>query len=271
MTVRIQRCFSLVYQLAPQPFDASSAGLIVPELQRDGQIRVDMGAPFLDPSSVPTTLAADASGLPVGEVSLDGEVIALAAVGMGNPHGVVPVDDLDTIPFERWGADLECHPIFPAKANVHFLKVHGRSHLEIRVWERGAGPTLACGTGACATLVAAVLLGLSDRQATVQLPGGPLQISWEKPGASVFMTGPAVAVFDGVLNPELVPSQQAASVDEIQDHPVDAAPADPCSEEEAQSRVQAFLASTSLDSMINIATESLEERTLSRLQRDGQP
>ena len=198
-------------------------------------------------------------------------MIALAAVGMGNPHGVVPVDDLDTIPFERWGADLECHPIFPAKANVHFLKVHGRSHLEIRVWERGAGPTLACGTGACATLVAAVLLGLSDRQATVQLPGGPLQISWEKPGASVFMTGPAVAVFDGVLNPELVPSQQAASVDEIQDHPVDAAPADPCSEEEAQSRVQAFLASTSLDSMINIATESLEERTLSRLQRDGQP
>ena len=247
------------------------AGLIVPELQGDGQIRVDMGAPFLEPSAVPTTLATDASGLPVGEVDLDGVTLTLAAVGMGNPHGVVPVDDLSTIPFERWGEDLERHPIFPARANVHFLKVHGRSHLEIRVWERGAGPTLACGTGACATLVAAVLLGLSDRQATVQLPGGPLQISWEKPGASVFMTGPAVAVFDGVLNPDLVPIQQVASNPPPTQEPVETATADACSEEEAQSRVQAFLASTSLDSMINIATESLEERTLSRLQRDVQP
>ena len=148
--------------------------------------------------------------------------------------------------------------------------------------ERGAGPTLACGTGACATLVAAVLLGLSDRQATVELPGGPLQISWEKPGASVFMTGPAVAVFDGVLNPELVPFQssttdgtsveaeQAAPPKAASSEPENRQPAEDCSEEEAQSRVQEFLASNSLDSMINIATESLEQRTLSRLQRDSQ-
>ena len=260
------------------------AGLIVPELQEDGQIRVDMGAPFLEPASVPTTLSADATGLPVGELNLDGDILSLAAVGMGNPHAIVPVDDLNAIPFERWGAELECHQLFPAKTNVHFLKVHERSQLEIRVWERGAGPTLACGTGACATLVAAVLLGLSDRQATVQLPGGPLEISWEKPGASVFMTGPAVAVFDGVLNPELVPIQapstdrvaglvaeQASAAEASSTESAKQPSAEACSEEEAQARVQAFLASTSLDSMINLATESLEERTLSRFQRDVQP
>jgi diaminopimelate epimerase len=134
------------------------------------------------------------------------------------------------------------------------------------------------------------LLGLSDRQATVNLPGGPLQISWEKPGASVFMTGPAVAVFDGVLNPELVPSEAVgtespSTVISEQIPPASTtSPSEPtasqsassetgddCSEEEAQARVQAFLASTSLDSMINIATESLEERTQSRFQRDVQP
>ena len=271
------------------------AGLIVPELQADGQICVDMGAPFLEPASVPTTLNPDARGLPVGELNLDGVTLALAAVGMGNPHAIVPVDDLSSIPFERWGAELERHEIFPAKTNVHFLKVHGPSQLEIRVWERGAGPTLACGTGACATLVAAVLLGLSDRQATVNLPGGPLQISWEKPGASVFMTGPAVAVFDGVLNPELVPSEavetespstvigeqtppastpspsESSTGQSLVSETASSETGDDCSEEEAQARVQAFLASTSLDSMINIATESLEERTLSRFQRDVQP
>ena len=263
------------------------AGLIIPELQNDGQIRVDMGAPFLEPASVPTTLSADASGLPVGELNLGGDTLGLAAVGMGNPHAIVPVDDLNSIPFERWGAELECHEIFPAKTNVHFLKVHGRSQLEIRVWERGAGPTLACGTGACATLVAAVLLGLSDREATVELPGGPLQISWENNAASVFMTGPAISVFDGVLNPDLIPFQtsitafntdEASVVKAEQAAPFKAAssesdnrqPADACSEEEAQARAQEFLASNSLDSMINIATESLEQRTLSRLQRDTQ-
>ena len=124
---------------------------------------------------------------------------------MGNPHVVVPVDDLASIPFDAWGAALEVHPAFPAKTNVHFLQVHSRNRLEIRVWERGAGPTLACGTGACATLVAAVLLGLSDDTAEVMLPGGPLQIAWPNRSGSVLMTGPAVAVFDGVFAPELLP------------------------------------------------------------------
>ena len=123
------------------------AGLICPELQGDGQLKVDMGAPFLQPDQVPTGLAVSDRGLPEGVVELDGVELAVAAVGMGNPHVVVPVEDLDAIPFESWGAALERHPMFPARTNVHFLRVHDRRSLEIRVWERGAGPTLACGTG----------------------------------------------------------------------------------------------------------------------------
>ena len=126
-------------------------------------------------------------GLPQGVLLLEGEQLKVAAVGMGNPHVVVPVDDLASIPFDAWGAALEVHPAFPAKTNVHFLQVHSREQLEIRVWERGAGPTLACGTGACATMVAAVLLGLADDCAEVVLPGGPLMIEWRDRSGSVLM------------------------------------------------------------------------------------
>ena len=279
------------------------AGIIVPELCEDGQIRVDMGSPFLDPDEVPTTLSKGSSPLPQGEIDLDGSRLQLAAVGMGNPHVVVPVNDLQTIPFEKWGSALEVHPYFPAKTNVHFLEILDRQTLEIRVWERGAGPTLACGTGACATLVAASLLGLSDTEATVILPGGPLEISWPYAKGSVFMTGPALAVFDGVLNPELLPSttlnqtalaqsKSSPANDETtqstsdgiattQDlvEPITKAnqsnssslQSDECMNEEAQAQVQKFLSSTSLDAIINIATESLEERTSSRFNRDVTP
>ncbi len=261
------------------------AGLIIPELQQDGQIRVDMGSPFLAPETIPTLLSPDDKGLPRGEVTCEGLTLSLAAVGMGNPHVVVPVDNLEAIPFDALGAQLECDPNFPAKTNVHFLKVHSRQHLEIRVWERGAGPTLACGTGACATLVAAFLLGFSDSEATVVLPGGPLGISWPDQHGSVFMTGPAVAVFDGVMNPDLMPEGRAnestpgpestlASKPPVLDCANDCRDGcrqpDRCLREEAQARVQAFLESTSLDSMINLAGDSLEQRTLSRIQRDGQ-
>ena len=274
------------------------AGVIVPELCEDGQIRVDMGLPFLDPDQIPTTLSKGRSGLPQGEIDLQGSTLQLAAVGMGNPHVVVPVQDLQTIPFEAWGAELEVHPLFPAKTNVHFLEVIDEQTLEIRVWERGAGPTLACGTGACATLVAATLLGLSGSEATVKLPGGPLEISWPDPEGSVFMTGPAVAVFDGVLNPELLPQPRpeqptsAATVEQTTPSSADASTPstqaknsldcandckdecqqpDQCLRDEAQARVQEFLSSTSLDAMINLAGDSLEERTLSRLNRDDKP
>jgi diaminopimelate epimerase len=193
---------------------------------------------------------------------------------MGNPHVVVPVDDLSRIPFEEWGAALEVHPVFPAKTNVHFLKVHSRDRLEIRVWERGAGPTLACGTGACATLVAAVLLDLADEQAEVMLPGGPLLISWPGRTGSVLMTGPAEAVFDGVITPELVPgfspSESTALESDARTTPDDtiAAPS-PEDEAAALAKVQAFLNDTSLDSMLNLASDSFEQRTRSRFERGG--
>ena len=271
------------------------AGVIVPELCEDGQIRVDMGQPFLESDQVPTTLSKGRSGLPQGEIELQGSTLQLAAVGMGNPHVVVPVQDLKSIPFDAWGSALEVNPLFPAKTNVHFLEVIDQHTLEIRVWERGAGPTLACGTGACATLVAATLLGLSESEATVILPGGPLEISWPDPKGSVFMTGPAVAVFDGVLNPELLPEtgqdQPSSAAALGQTTPSTAAVAtgstqitnsldcandcketcqqpDHCLRDEAQARVQEFLSSTSLDAMLNLAGDSLEERTLSRLNRD---
>ena len=181
------------------------AGTIQPLLLNDGQIRVDMGSPDLDPQSIPTTLPYGSAGLPQGEFYLGGTTLKAAAVGMGNPHLVVPVEDLDAIPIEDWGRSLEQNLAFPAKTNVHFLKVNSPTQLEIRVWERGSGITLACGTGACATLVAACLLGLSGEQAEVLLPGGPLNISWPGRSGSVFMVGPAHAVYDGVITPEMLP------------------------------------------------------------------
>jgi diaminopimelate epimerase len=118
---------------------------------------------------------------------------------MGNPHAVVPVDDLADFDLERFGPLLEVHPSFPAKTNVHFVQVLAPDHLVMRVWERGAGPTLACGTGACATLVACHLLGLADRRARLDLPGGPLQIHWDPSSGHVIMDGPAEHVFDGAI------------------------------------------------------------------------
>ncbi|MCP9815419.1 diaminopimelate epimerase [Synechococcus sp. GreenBA-s] len=175
------------------------AGRIVPELLPDGTIRVDMGAPFLEPAQVPTTLEVGPDGLPQGELVVDGEAFAVAAAGMGNPHVVIPVDAVDEIDLERFGAGFEVHPAFPAKTNVHFVQVLAPDHLVMRVWERGAGPTLACGTGACATLVACHRLGLSGNRARLDLPGGPLQIHWDPGSGKVFMDGPAEHVFDGVV------------------------------------------------------------------------
>ena len=175
------------------------AGRIVPELLADGSIRVDMGPPFLDPATVPTTLPLGPAGLPQGELEVDGEVFAVAAAGMGNPHVVVPVDDLADFDLERFGPLLEVHPSFPAKTNVHFVQVLAPDHLVMRVWERGAGPTLACGTGACATLVACHCLGLVERRARVDLPGGPLHIHWDTATGHVIMDGPAEHVFDGAI------------------------------------------------------------------------
>jgi diaminopimelate epimerase len=267
------------------------AGRIVPELLPDGTIRVDMGAPFLTPSEIPTTLEVGEAGLPSGELEIDGERFAVAAAGMGNPHVVVPVDSVDEIDLERFGSQLEIHPAFPAKTNVHFVEVLSPSHLVMRVWERGAGPTLACGTGACATLVACHRLGLSERTARIDLPGGPLQIHWDAMNGKVFMDGPAEHVFDGSIpdaeavaaargqaaETEMVPpaveqSQPPAdSGDQIDCATVCANGCirpDNCPSEAARAKVAALLNSTSLDDLVTLATNSLESRTRARFERE---
>ena len=249
------------------------AGRIVPTLEAGGGIRVDMGPPFLEPQTVPTTLPIGPAGLPQGGLEVEGERWQVAAAGMGNPHVVIPVADGAAVDLERFGAALEVHPAFPARTNVHFVQVLSPTHLVMRVWERGAGPTLACGTGACATLVACRLLGLAEASARVDLPGGPLQIEWQGPGQPVWMTGPAEAVFDGVTVPGLlgdaieaaasttVPPGSAATEGEARPS-IDCATAcvngcirpEACASAEARSRVAALLADRSLDQLLSLAS-----------------
>jgi len=273
------------------------AGRIVPQLMDDGRIRVDMGAPFLEPAAVPTTLAVGPCGLPQGELEVAGERLAVAAAGMGNPHVVIPVADLEAVDLERLGPALEHHPAFPARTNVHFVQVLAPDHLAMRVWERGAGPTLACGTGACATLVACHLLGLCANRARVDLPGGPLEIAWGGAGEPVLMTGPAEPVYDAVVAPSLLEGLLAPAATTTAPAAVPAAaepsatPADPsaesidcatacvqgcrqpdaCPSAEARARVEALLGSRSLDELVEIATSTAESRSRERILRDLGP
>ncbi|MEF3305751.1 diaminopimelate epimerase [Paenibacillus sp. GYB003] len=161
-------------------------------------VRVDMGAPVLNGLDVPTTV--DANPVVRHPIEADGTEFRFTAVSMGNPHCVIYVDDATSFDVRRWGPKLETHELFPKKINVEFATVLSRSHIAMRVWERGAGPTLACGTGACATLVAAVLDGRADRRATVSLEGGDLDIEWSEADNRVYMTGPAEIVYRGVLD-----------------------------------------------------------------------
>ncbi|MFO0077207.1 MAG: diaminopimelate epimerase [Cyanobacteriota bacterium] len=271
------------------------AGRIVPELMADGRIRVNMGAPFLEPAAVPTSLPVGEAGLPQGELEVGGERFMVAAAGMGNPHVVIPVADLAAVDLDRLGPALETHPAFPARTNVHFVQVVAPDHLAMRVWERGAGPTLACGTGACATLVACHRLGLAERSARLDLPGGPLEIAWDSESGHIFMTGPAEAVFDGVLAPAVAPaarSMAAPAEGPAPEPPAQAqAPAansaaaidcstacvngcqrpEACPSAEARARVAALLDGFSLDELVTLATNSLESRTRARAGLDAQP
>lgn len=158
-------------------------------------VRVDMGQPVLNGLQVPTTI--DAEPVVNHPIEVDGKTFHFTAVSMGNPHCVIYVDDATSFDLETWGPKLENHPMFPRRINVEFVTVNSRSQADMRVWERGAGPTLACGTGACATLVASVLTGVSDRESTVSLKGGDLFIEWNEEDNHVYMTGPAAVVFSG--------------------------------------------------------------------------
>lgn len=168
------------------------AGIIRPSLQND-IVRVDMGAPVLDAEKIPTRGKGRVIDAPF---RWTGNEVRMTCVSMGNPHAVIFVDDLSKVPAGVWGPQLENHSFFPKRANVEFTQVISSRRVKARVWERGAGLTLACGTGACAIAVAGVLTGRLQREVTVSLPGGDLRVEWAA-DEHVYMTGPAAYVFEG--------------------------------------------------------------------------
>ncbi|KAJ1418984.1 Diaminopimelate epimerase [Ochromonadaceae sp. CCMP2298] len=183
----------------------TNAGVIVPKITADGLIAVDMGEPVLQAEKVPTRLSATLDGAAVeSPITVAGKEYKATAVSMGNPHSVIFVDNLETMDpsFSTVGPLVERHVDFPEKVNAEFVQVVDRSHVIMKVWERGAGATLACGTGACAVVVAGVLSGRTERQCTVTLPGGDLEIFWAEDN-KVYMTGPAKEVFSGTLDPTI--------------------------------------------------------------------
>ena len=174
----------------------TKSGIIAPRLRADGLVTVDMGVPELAPAKIPFVSDSDAvvQPLAVGE-----RVVAITAVSMGNPHAVQVVADVDAAPVVEQGALIERHERFPARVNAGFLQVLDAHAVRLRVFERGAGETLACGTGACAAVVAGILRGLIESPVRVHTRGGELEIAWAGPGAPVSMTGPAVTVFEGEM------------------------------------------------------------------------
>ncbi len=171
-------------------------GIITPRLEADGNVTVDMGVPVLKPADVPFVSESDAYVQPL---DVAGNVIAITAVSMGNPHAVQVVADVDTAPVAEQGPLIEHHPRFPARVNAGFLQVVDEHHVRLRVFERGAGETLACGTGACAAVVAGILRELVVSPVTVETRGGELTIAWNGVGTPVMMTGPAVSVFSAEI------------------------------------------------------------------------
>ncbi|NBV76160.1 MAG: diaminopimelate epimerase [Methylococcaceae bacterium] len=159
-------------------------------------VSVNMGVPRHAPWAVP--LRAEQEAL-LYQAEISDATVSFSAVSMGNPHAVLQVANVDEAPVANWGKQLESHPIFPERANIGFMQVLNRSAVRLRVYERGAAETLACGSGACAAVVAGIELGVLDQQVKVSLPGGDLKISWQGRGEPVFMSGPAVTVFEGLI------------------------------------------------------------------------
>lgn len=175
----------------------TKSGVIAPCLREDGLVTVDMGVPELTPAKVPFVSDSDAfvQPLQVGETT-----VAITAVSMGNPHAVQVVADVDAAPVADQGALIERHPRFPARVNAGFLQVVDANRVRLRVFERGAGETLACGTGACAAVVTGIVRNLVVSPVRVETRGGELEIAWGGPGTPVLMTGPAVTVFEGEMS-----------------------------------------------------------------------
>lgn len=173
-------------------------GIIHPRLEVNGLVTVDMGQPRFTPAEIPFESETDAAEQPLSLT--DGATLMIGAVSMGNPHAVTVVADVDTAPVAGQGPLIESHARFPQRVNAGFMQVVDRHNIRLRVYERGAGETLACGTGACAAVVSGIRRGLLDSPVRVQTRGGELNIAWNGAGQSVIMTGPAVTVFTGEID-----------------------------------------------------------------------
>jgi diaminopimelate epimerase len=172
------------------------AGIIEIQRQENGEVTVNMGRPDFNPRALPFHAAAPSDHY---LANINGEEIKFGAVSMGNPHAVIRVDDVDNAPVEEWGPALESHVMFPERVNVGFMQLIDRTRIRLRVYERGAGETLACGTGACAAVVTGIKWGILNKRVTVELTGGNLLIEWDGDQSPVLMTGPAQTVFDGQI------------------------------------------------------------------------
>lgn len=179
---------------------ATKAGIKTLDLRIDAgqvtQVRVDMGKPMLAPAAIPVDLPGER--VIDQPIAIGGQTWRMSCVSMGNPHAVIFVDDPSTFDVHGIGRQIERHPLFPRRTNVEFVRVHSREQLEMRVWERGSGETLACGTGAAAVVVAAVLNARTERSVRVKLLGGELHVHWDEADNHVYQSGPASFVFDGV-------------------------------------------------------------------------
>ena len=178
----------------------TKAGLILTSIDGNNYIRVNMGEPILSPKDIPTKLLMNKLTVPNGMITIDDQNLNVYAASMGNPHMIVFVNNIDEIPFDHWGKYLEKHKSFPNDTNVHFVQLIDQSNIKVKVWERGCGPTLACGTGACACLVVTSKLGKTLNNANVYLPGGKLEVEWPNQSGPVFMQGPALKVFSGEID-----------------------------------------------------------------------
>ena len=178
------------------------SGLLSLRIEEDGQVTVNMGVPRFEPADVPFDAPARAISYPL---DVDGETLDISALSMGNPHAVQFVADVERAPVTTQGPRIETHPRFPRRVNAGYVQVLDRTAIKLRVWERAAGETLACGSGACAAVVAGRLRDLLDEQVAVSLRGGRLRIRWAGEGEPVWMTGPAVTVYSGQLDLGVLP------------------------------------------------------------------
>ena len=172
-------------------------GIIEITLQESGEVTVNMGQPKFEPSALPLLIETAADRY---STIIEGQEVEFGAVSMGNPHAVIEVEDTQNAPVDSLGAAMECNELFPQRVNVGFMQLKSRDKIGLRVFERGAGETLACGTGACAAVVVGISRGQLNNKVTVELTGGNLSIEWAGEGAPVYMTGPAQTVFEGQIS-----------------------------------------------------------------------